>query len=263
MIWPYRSIGNQHNPPIVFLHGFMGSGSDWLPIAERCAGQFFCIMPDLPGHGQNIELPLTRPLTFDSIADGLINLLDQLGLDAVNLAGYSMGGRIALFTALKYPQRVIRLILEGANPGIAGEAERRARVKADDERAAKLLAHGINAFVEQWYQLGLFQTLQAHTQLLAQTKTKRKQNNPLWMAKVISELSPGRQPPVWDRLETLSMPVLLMAGALDSKYAELVKTMARKIPSAAVEIATEAGHNIHLEQPDIFIKLILDFLQST
>lgn len=240
----------------------MGSSHDWLPITEPCAGQFCCILPDLPGHGQNFKLPMSRLLTFDNLADGLINLLDQLELEAVHLVGYSMGGRAALFTALKYPRRVNRLILEGANPGIADESERRARAGADDERAAKLLAHGMNAFVEQWYELNLFQSLQAHPQLLMQTKTKRKQNDPQWMAKVISELSPGRQPSLWDRLETLSMPALLMAGALDSKYAALVKTMARKIPDATIEIVSNAGHNIHLEQPERFTELIIDFLQN-
>jgi 2-succinyl-6-hydroxy-2,4-cyclohexadiene-1-carboxylate synthase len=244
----------------MFLHGFMGAGSDWLPLARRCADHFYCLLPDLPGHGHHTNL--AGPLDFDNVADGLNQLCEHFRLDSLNLVGYSMGGRIALYTACKYPHKINNLILESVNPGIVEPEVRRARANADDKWAALLLSQGIDAFVEQWYALDLFKSLQAYPALLAQVKTKRQQNDARRLAQVISELSPGRQPPLWAELGRLSMPVLLLAGALDVKYAELVKVMGAKIPGATVEIIPGAGHNIHLEKSEEFIGRVMEFLQA-
>lgn len=261
--WPYQSIGNRHCPPVVFLHGFMGTGTDWLNIAELCAESFFCLMPDLPGHGHNIELPISQPLNFDVVVEGLNDFFEQLGLNKVGLVGYSMGGRIAFYTAIRFPHKIKSLVLESSNPGIADEKDRQARAEVDDRRAKTLLSEGIDTFVEQWYDLGLFHTLKRYPQLFAKTKEKRKKNDAQWTAKIIRELSPGRQPSLWEDLDTVSMPVMLMAGALDSKYSEIMTAMSARIPEATVEIMPDAGHNIHLEKPKHFAELITGFLQRT
>lgn len=249
-IWPYQTLANSAYPPIVFLHGFLGRGSDWLPIARQLPAYGF--MPDLPGHGDNTHLPLSTPLTFDTLADGFMRWLDHLKLKAINLVGYSMGGRLALYTAIKFPARINALVLESANPGLAEPQTRRARAKLDDERAQTLRQAGMSAFVDRWYGMELFSSLKQQPALFEQTTVARKQNDPRWAAKVIAELSPGRQPSLWERLDDLPMPVLLMAGALDTKYIELTKKMGSLIPGATFKIIPHAGHNIHLEQPDVF-----------
>ena len=255
-LWPYQLLGHRNNPPLLFLHGFLGSGSDWLPIATLLANRFFCILPDLPGHGLNMNRPLPEPLTFDILAAELSQLLDYLGLERANLTGYSMGGRVALYAATQFPVKINMLVLEGTNPGIANAQERQHRAELDDQRAARILAEGVDNFVDAWYKMELFASLRQHPQLLAETKIRRKQNNPQWAAKIISELSPGLQPPLWDKLDTLPMPVLLVAGALDEKYTSLAKEMAAHIPQATVKIAPNAGHNVHLEQPAYFADLL-------
>jgi len=239
----------------------MGAGEDWLQIAQLCAEKFFCIMPDLPGHGHNVELPISQPLNFDAVVEGLNDFFEQLRLDKVGLVGYSMGGRIALYAALRFPHKIKTLVLESANPGIADEQARRARAEVDNKRAETLLSEGIDAFVEQWYEMGLFYTLKRYPLLLEQTKEKRKRNDARWAAKIIRELSPGRQPSLWEDLDTLSMPVMLIAGALDSKYSKMMTTMRARIPDATVEIMPDTGHNIHLENPKYFTELITGFLQ--
>lgn len=258
--WPYQTLGQRTNPPLVFLHGFMGTGTDWLPIANRCAGRFFCLMPDLPGHGGNTNFPISQPLNFEVVANGLNRLLEQLEFDQINLAGYSMGGRLALYTALKFPQKITALILESSNPGLVEAQARQERAEVDDNRAGTLLKIGIESFVDHWYELQLFSSLKKQPHLFDETKNKRKQNKTRWMAKVISELSPGRQPPLWHRLDALPMPVLLVAGALDSTYARLMTRMGTNIPQAKVEIIPDAGHNTHLEQPGLFAEVLTTFL---
>lgn len=261
-IWPYHLRGESHHPPVIFLHGFMGAGTDWLPLAELWAGQFFCLMPDLPGHGRNTQLPLARPLNFDKIAQGLQTFLQHLHLDRVSLVGYSLGGRIALYAATKFSQKIKALVLESCQAGITGEPIRRDRAAADARQAGFLLTQGMETFVEQWYDLDLFGTLKHRPQLLVEIKEKRKKNDPRWMAKIIKELSPGRQPPLWNKLGSLPMPVMLVAGELDEKYAELMVRMGSQIPEATVEIFPEVGHNVHLEHPERFSEVVQTFLRQ-
>lgn len=258
--WPYHSIGERHNPPVVLLHGFMGAGTDWLPLAELWASQFFCLMPDLPGHGRNTHLPLAQPLDFDRVVQGLLTFLQHLQLDRVSLVGYSLGGRIALYAATRFPQKIKALVLESCQAGLTGESKRRDRAEADDRLADLLLTQGMESFVEQWYNLDLFGSLKRQPHLLAEIKEKRKRNDPYWMAKIIKELSPGQQPSLWNKLGSLPMPALLMAGELDAKYTELVVMMGRQIPEATVEIFPEVGHNIHLEHPEAFSGVVQTFL---
>ncbi|MCB9100606.1 MAG: 2-succinyl-6-hydroxy-2,4-cyclohexadiene-1-carboxylate synthase [Anaerolineales bacterium] len=261
-IWPYQTVGDSYRPAIVFLHGFMGAGSDWLFIAKQLADRFYCILPDLPGHGWNTDFSLTYPLDFAVIADGLRQLISRLGLKQVHLAGYSLGGRIALYTAVHFPQLITTLTIESASPGLEDEETRRSRAELDDQRAEQIMAEGIDAFVEQWYQLNLFQSLQAQPERLNAIKAERKKNDPRWAAKIIQDLSPGRQPPLWDRLDGLPMPTLLLAGVLDQTYTTMMAQIGQKISQAVVEIIPDAGHNVHLEQPDTFSQIVKAFLQN-
>jgi 2-succinyl-6-hydroxy-2,4-cyclohexadiene-1-carboxylate synthase len=260
MIAAHLQTGKVKNPPVLFLHGFMGSSADWLPLAESLSSDYFCLLPDLPGHGQNINLPRTTLLNFDAVTAALFEFLQQRNSRPVNLVGYSMGGRLALYFALRYPQVVSSLVLEGANPGLPTDDARRTRAVLDDQRAEQLLQIGVPAFVEQWYQLALFASLQNQPHLLAKTKERRSQNDARWLAKVIRELSPGRQPSLWADLPRLSARVLLLVGTLDSKYVALAQQMAAQIPRAEVQLVPQAGHNVHLEQPQQFTRLLRDFL---
>ena len=255
--WPYSVAGNRNNPVIVLLHGFLGSGHDWRQLSERYLAQdFFCVMPTLPGHAEH---PPPDPLNFDVVADGLHKWLRQLGFNRVNLVGYSMGGRLALFFALKYQSFVSRLALEGASPGIADQQARVARAAQDDERARQLVRGGIDAFVDDWYRMDIFASLARHPGLLAEVVRQRKRNNARWASIVIRQLSPGRQPSLWLRLRELAIQVLLLAGELDTKYVTISHVMGKHIPCAQSKVIVAAGHNAHLEQPAIFAQNLKEF----
>ncbi|RMF04631.1 MAG: 2-succinyl-6-hydroxy-2,4-cyclohexadiene-1-carboxylate synthase [Chloroflexi bacterium] len=260
--WPVEIVGNARNPALLFLHGFMGSSRDWLTIAATLADEYFCILPDLPGHGTNTHLSLDAALDFDILCVGLEQLLGGLSLQQATWVGYSMGGRAALYFAVKYPHRVEKLVIESANPGIENPVERDKRAALDDRRALQLLAGGMDSFVESWYNLELFASLKRFPQLWEPTKKQRKLNNPQWAAKIIRELSPGRQPSLWPHLSGLNMPVLLLAGGLDEKYTALVGQMEAMIPAATVHVVPNAGHNIHLEQPQDFAGRLKRFVRS-
>ncbi len=227
----------------------MGRGASWLEIARPLSKDFYCLLPDLPGHGRHIPDDPSAPLSFDVITTWLNDLLDTLNLPRVHLMGYSLGGRVALHFACHHPQRLLSLTLESAGPGLLDEAERARRRAEDDARATHILSLGMTAFVERWYAMPLFASLRAHPRRLARIQANAARNDPHWMARVIRELSPGRQPPLWDCLPALTLPILLLAGEQDEKYVQIASQMAARLPQVQMVIVPGAGHNIHAERP--------------
>ncbi len=262
MTWPHQVLGDVAAPPVLFLHGFLGSGADWLPVAGPLSRDYFCILPDLPGHAAHTQIPFDEPLTFDGLSAGIGDLLDELSIPQVNVVGYSLGGRAALHFACTQPARVRALILESASPGIEDAMEREKRAALDDERASTLLRVGLEAFVDVWYAAPLWGSLRRKPALLAQVKAQRAGQEARWMAKVVRELSPGRMPSLWGSLPLVG-PALLLAGEEDAHYAGLIPRMASLISKAEFQIITDAGHNLHVEEPGLFLSVISAFLYNS
>jgi 2-succinyl-6-hydroxy-2,4-cyclohexadiene-1-carboxylate synthase len=261
-VWPCSTIGTQDKAAVVCLHGFLGEGRDWEFMREPLGSGYFGVFPDLPGHGQNREGLPEKPISFSWLSHGLAATLDRLNVQTFHLLGYSLGGRLALHFTLKYPQRVRSLILENASPGLAGRAERRARRVEDERRAALLRAGGMGGFLEEWYRAPLFASLKNRPDILESQQARRAQNDPEAMARVISELSPGRQPSLWGKLDEFQLPVLLLAGALDTKYSAAMRQMASALRIARLEIAAEAGHNVHLEMPEWYLRTVEEYISE-
>ena len=258
-LWPYITWGRPTNPSIVFLHGFLGAGSDWGEIAAPLAEDFFCVCPDLPGHGANITRDLDAQLSIPQLALELRALCATLSLNAPIVVGYSLGGRVALAAAVQHPEIMQALMLESTSAGLDTEAERQARAATDDARAAVLLADGIAAFMRTWYAAPLFESLQMRPQLLAKLQAARMCNDARWMSKVVSELSPGRAASVWAELPSVRLRTVLLAGALDVRYTEYAQRMCAAMPNAVCTVVADAGHNVHLEQPIAYIQALRDY----
>src|SRR5690606_6250597 len=141
--------GSEGSPAVLLLHGFLGRGADWDPVALRLARLFRPLVPDLPGHGRAVGLAEVA-YTMDGAADALAATLDALGLERAAVAGYSMGGRLALHFALRHPERTAALVTVSASPGLRTEAERAARRALDAERATEIAAD-LPAFLDRWY----------------------------------------------------------------------------------------------------------------
>lgn len=255
MSLPPLTLGSPRHPPLIFLHGFLGSGKSWQKIARPLSRDFFCILPDLPGHGQNHWQP-QAPLDFEIVSDWLLRLLQEFSAPKIHLAGYSLGGRAALYFACRHPQRILTLTLESASPGLVGAAARARRLAEDSARAEAILREGLPAFLEKWYTMPLFASLQKRPALLAALKKSAAQNDPQQMAKVIYALSPGLQAPLWQELPALNFPALLLAGEKDEKYSQTMRVMAGQLPAARLEILPSAGHNLHAEAPQAVLRAL-------
>lgn len=226
---------------LVLLHGFTQTRASWRPVAAQVAERYRLHTPDLRGHGSASD---ARPISFDALTGDVMRLTGG----SFELAGYSQGGRIALLAALAHPERVERLVLVSASPGIADEAERAARRRSDDELAGTIERVPLADFAETWSLQPLFDG-QA-PEVRAAAFEDRMRNTSAGLAAALRGLGTGVMPSLWGRLGELAMPVDLVVGERDTKFVAIAGRMADAIPAARLHVIAGAGHAVALERPD-------------
>jgi len=228
---------------VIFLHGFTHTGRSWDPVIEGVGERYRPIAPDIRGHGTASD---RRPVSLEAV----IGDVASLAPGSFTLVGYSMGGRIALHVALALPERVQRLVLVGATPGIVDPAERAARREADGRLADEIERLPIEEFARRW----------ASNPVLAGQPSwvheDRLRSAPAGLARTLRALGTGALPPLWDRLAELRMPVLLVVGEQDQKFKAIAEDMAAAISDVQLVVVPGVGHGVHLEAPQAIAELI-------
>jgi 2-succinyl-6-hydroxy-2,4-cyclohexadiene-1-carboxylate synthase len=250
-----------HGPPLLLLHGFTGSSESWGAVLPALAERFRVLALELPGHGQTGAPSDPARYAMDAVAADIAALLPALAVSRVHLLGYSMGGRLALYFARHYLQLVASLTLESASPGLATAAERFERTAADNALAGWIEAHSLSEFVARWAALPLFDSQRRlPADVRERQRKQRLGNSPQGLANSLRGMGTGRQPSLWSQLAQVGTPTLLLAGELDLKFRAINEQMAAVMPDAQLTIVAEAGHTIHLEQPEAFTARVLRFL---
>ena len=232
---------------VLLLHGFTHTGASWEPVVGALAKSYRAIAPDLRGHGEASE---RRPVDLTAVLADLPAVAGGLFL----LTGYSMGGRLALHLALAHPERVERLVLVGASPGIADERERAARRKADEQLADEIERSSIEDFARRWARSPVLAGLPAA--VAEGVHRDRLRNTPEGLARALRGLGTGALAPVGERLGELTMPVALVVGERDHKFSAIAVQMASAIPQAEVIVVPGVGHAVHLEDPGRVAEII-------
>lgn len=227
--------------PVLLLHGFTQTGRSWDGVIERLPPERYrALAPDLAGHG---TAGSRRPTTIAACVQDLLALAPPRFV----LAGYSMGGRIALALAVAAPQRVTRLVLISTTAGIGDRAERRRRRETDERLAARLERDGLDAFARRWAQQPLFADQPQAVRALAHAD--RMRNDAAGLAASLRGMGVGAMEPLWDRLDELAMPAAVLAGARDERYVAIAQRLVAALPDARLRIVPDAGHALALEEP--------------
>lgn len=176
-------------------------------------------------------------------------------VEKVHLVGYSLGGRTALSFAMLHPERVVSLTLESASPGLDDEDQRLGRRHRDEKLASWIKANGIHAFVNYWEELPLFSTQATLPEDVQQRiRSERLSQTAEGVAQSLLTMGTGVQPSWWGNLSSLHLPVLLLAGEQDAKFIAINRAMDEHLPVSHLHIVENAGHAIHVEQPNILVK---------
>lgn len=246
---------------LVLIHGFTGSAHSWTPLFPQLEhADRRLIALDMPGHGLS-DAPANPALYSLEQSQAAIlaamHILDVRPNTSI-LLGYSMGGRIALYTALSGFFRA--LILESASAGLSDPVERAQRRKSDEALATRIENAGLEAFIDYWEKIPLFASQASLPPAIqAALHAQRLQNNPSGLANSLRGAGTGAQAALHHRLTEFNQPVLILAGELDHKFCQIAQQMATLFPQACLQIVAGAGHTIHLEQSALFIHLVEHF----
>jgi 2-succinyl-6-hydroxy-2,4-cyclohexadiene-1-carboxylate synthase len=246
---------------VLFLHGFMGRGEDWRGVSTGLGRGFLRVAADLPGHGASLGM-LAERYAMEGAACSVLDVLDGAGVGRATVVGYSMGGRLALYLALRHPDRCAGLFLESASPGLEDAGERATRRRADERKAERLEGGDLRGFLEDWYRQPLFAPLARDRDLLRRTIEDKMRNSPAGLAASLRGMGTGSQPSLWAELPDLRVPALSVAGELDEKFVGISRRMASLAPAMRPAVVPGAGHNVHAEAPGPFLSLLRRFLSA-
>ena len=237
-------------PPVVLLHGFTGSAAGWGTFRDELTPAFRTIAVDIVGHGQSDAPADVGAYAMSRVVDDLVEAVAAVGVERAHWLGYSMGGRTALHVAATHPEAVRSLVLIGASPGLATEEERMARRASDAALCRRIEEDGLEAFIDYWESIPLFasqRTLPATVR--ERIRAGRAANRAVGLINSLRGMGTGEQEPLHDRLSALTVPALLLAGELDTKYVEIGEGMAVAMPAARFVRVPGAGHAAHIENP--------------
>lgn len=225
---------------VVLLHGFGGTGRSWDDVVAHLPERYRSFALDLPGHGDQVDA--SRPIDFQ----GCVQSVLERAPERFVLAGYSMGGRIALHIALAAPERIERLVLVSTTAGIEDTKERGARRKLDRSLADEIEQGSIEDFSERWRTQTMFAEDPPEVDRLARAEHAR--NRPDGLAAALRGVGTGEMRPLWDRLAEIQSSTTVLAGRRDRKFVRVSEKMVSLIPEALLQVGG-GGHCLLLEQP--------------
>jgi 2-succinyl-6-hydroxy-2,4-cyclohexadiene-1-carboxylate synthase len=222
----------------VWLHGFTQTKSTGHQFRSILAGAYEVVTIDLPGHGENASISASLDETADLLADALPT-------ESFILAGYSLGGRVALHVALRHPERLSELVLLSATAGMMNDNQRRARRARDEALATRIETIGTDAFLDEWLTQPLFASLPPDPLERAARSTDAK-----GLANSLRHAGTGTQDWLGSRLAELTVPTTMVAGAKDAKFIAEAVQLGEFVQHASISVVLDAGHAAHLERPD-------------
>lgn len=225
------------------LHGAVGSAADWRDFR-------------VPGWAaKRVDLWRfleCRPMSLPEFGRALNEEAGAAGGPRRVLVGYSMGARLALH-ALSEGGAWDAAVLVAPHPGLESEAERMARRESDAAWAARALADGWDAFLDEWNA----QPVLADSGRPGRVPSLRRRE----IARSFVDWSLGAQEPLWERLGEIRVPVLWCVGAEDAKFRALAGRAVPLLPRGELWIAPGAGHRVPWDAPDAFREKLGEFLE--
>lgn len=248
---------------LLLVHGFTGGRIDFADHLDALADAgWWAVAPDLRGHGGSWHPEDESEYSFDHYADDVWALVDALGWDRLVLLGHSMGGMIAQVAAVQRPEALDGLVLMDTTHGPLDLDRDLAQLGAEIVRTG-----GMAAVKEVLDAMGgeAPLTTPAYERVLAERPGFREMGDrkflgcsPAMYAAMLGQLLDQL-----DRIEhlaALTVPTLVIVGEQDRPFLGPSRAMADALPHARLEVIADAGHSPQFENPEVWQKVMLDFL---
>lgn len=245
----YQRVGNGRSA-LVLVHGFLGGARYWIPLTSALKDYFDVIAVDLPGFAGSAHIP--APDSIAGLSQTVVQLMDRLDIQRFSLLGFSMGGMVAMQAALDQSNRVEQLILYGT----AASGDLPDRFESWDASIARMQSQGVEATADKtvrtWFVEG-----DKHPFYASCREACRGASD----ASCIKIMRALQSWSARDRLSEIKAPTLLVVGDKDrsTKPAESIAIWER-VPGSQLCILPNCAHGVHMEKPDLFNRIVLDFL---
>lgn len=252
-----RDLGGAGRPPMVVLHGMLGSSRNWQTAGAALAAHHHVIALDLRNHGAS---PHSDEMTYDAMVDDVAAWLESRGLSRAVWMGHSMGGKVAMLLACRHPRKVDRLVVVDIAPKDYFWPETREQFAAMSQldldrlqsrsEAEKIMEPRVPDWALRKFLL---------TNLERSAAGWRWQVNLPVLTRVLPELEKSPLGPD----DRFAGPALFLAGG-KSRYVAAgdEALIARHFPSGRLKIIPGAGHNPHLDARDAFVSAVAEFTSS-
>ena len=248
--------------PVVFVHEFAADHRSWEMQMRHFGQRYRCITFSARGYPPS-DVP-EKPESYSQIraTDDILAVIDHLKFDKAHVVGLSMGGFATLHFGLRHPTRALSLVVAGC--GYGAEKDQQAKFKGEVEVVAKaLLSEGMQKFAERYaYGPTRVQFENKDPRGFAQFKKELGEHSALGSANTQLGVQ-GHRPSLYDLVEgmrALTVPTLILTGDEDWPCLTPSVMMKREIPSAALAVMPNCGHTINLEDPDLFNRIVGDFI---
>jgi 3-oxoadipate enol-lactonase len=240
-------------PALIFVHAYTCNASLWDAMVARLASQFRCLALDLPGHGLSDPNDAASSMAF--LADCVVAVLDDAGVETAHMCGLSIGGMIGQHLGLSYANRMNSLTLACTTGALAPEA-----VGVWDERLDKITSKGmwaqIGETIERWYGAGLMDGFGP-----ADLDPIARMVGATTIAGAVSCGLAVKAHDLMDRLGAITTPTLVIGADRDLSFPpEHPKALAAGIPGAQLVMLENAGHLAPVQVPDAFEAALRSFL---
>lgn len=254
----FIQASSSNGPLVVFLHGFMGSHHDFLPIAQNLSSSYNVVLLDLPGHGYSKRASFE---TFDDFLNHMHKALEPFKSSKIHWVGYSLGGRLIPYLASFYNTQSAVWI--SSKLLALSEEEKRRRKDFEEKILTWLQKKSFDDFLLRWYEQPLFKTLKNHPTLFTSLYELRRLECPKLMQKVFELTSPLFLETHPTPCSDLNFPKLYCAGALDEKYVREAMHLQKDPREFEIKLFEKTSHSLHLEKPNSFSRLLSQFLEES
>ncbi len=265
----YRHYGE--GPALIILHGLYGASDNWVSIGRELANDFEVFIPDQRNHGNS---PHTEVHNYQVLTEDLLNFMDSQKINKTIILGHSMGGKTGMFFAASYPERVQSLIVVDISPRAYNVENQPSPHTLDHAGVMKAMLETDLSFADSRMDIDMMLAdkvkSQRVRQFLLKNITRKDKSTFKWkinlqglsnnLEKILDGLDPEKIDP---GSGITGFPVLFIKGENSDYISDPDYPLIHKIfPTAEIVPISNAGHWVHAEQPDLFVKNIRYFLKS-
>ncbi|MEM6405435.1 MAG: alpha/beta fold hydrolase [Pseudomonadota bacterium] len=256
MTLQYQTYGNNRRPALILLHGLLGSSTNWSSIGRQLSTDYYVLVPDLRNHGNS---PHVDGMTYTEMTQDLIRLLEHERIAQATFVGHSMGGKLAMRFALLAPHRVRALGVVDVCPVTYNHTFDHyfdlfasidlTRIHRRDDAQQQMIAAGIDEVMQFFLLQNLRKTATGWAWRINLAALKAGQPDITGFDAPLGYRYDGK---TWVIYGTESDYVLPEYGATLSAY----------FPGVALHPVVGAGHWVHVDQPQQFIRTLQQFLET-